>query len=42
MLNAGCDAILSTFIITGTQIMYENFLEDADDILNTRETTGLY
>ena len=42
MLNAGCDAIQSTFLITDNQIMYETFLEDINNILNTGEITNLY
>ncbi len=42
MLNAGCDAIPSTFLITDNQIMYETFLEDINNILNTGEITNLY
>jgi dynein heavy chain, axonemal len=42
MLNSGCDAVPTTFLMTDTQIMYENFLEDINNILNTGEITGLY
>ena len=42
MLDAGCDGIKSTFLMTDTQIMYESFLEDINNILNTGEITNLY
>lgn len=42
MLQAGCDQIKTTFILTDTQIMYESFLEDVNNILNTGEITNLY
>lgn len=42
MLNSGCDAIPNTFLITDNQIMYETFLEDINNILNTGEITGLF
>jgi dynein heavy chain len=42
MLDAGCDEIQNTFIITDTQIMHESFLEDINNILNTGEITNLY
>ena len=32
----------TTFILNDTQIMYESFLEDINNILNTGEITGLY
>lgn len=42
MLQAGCDNKKSTFLLTDTQIMYESFLEDVNNILNTGEITNLY
>lgn len=42
MLDAGCDGKPSTFLMTDTQIMYESFLEDINNILNTGEITNLY
>ena len=42
MLDCGCDNALSTFLMTDTQIMYETFLEDINNILNTGEITNLY
>ena len=42
MLEAGCDDVRSTFLFTDTQIMYESFLEDINNILNTGEITNLY
>ena len=42
MLDCGCDNMLSTFLMTDTQIMYESFLEDINNILNTGEITNLY
>jgi len=42
MLKAGIDAEPSTFMITDTQISYESFLEDINNILNTGEITNLY
>lgn len=42
MLNSGCDAIPNTFLMTDNQIMYETFLEDINNILNTGEITNLY
>lgn len=42
MLVAGCEAKHTTFIMTDTQIMYESFLEDVNNILNTGEITNLY
>ena len=32
----------TTFILNDTQIMYESFLEDINNILNTGDITGLY
>jgi dynein heavy chain len=42
MLSAGCDAEMTTFVLTDTQIMYESFLEDVNNLLNTGEITNLY
>ena len=42
MLIAGCEEKPTTFILNDTQIMYESFLEDINNILNTGEITGLY
>jgi dynein heavy chain len=42
MLSAGCDGRKTTFILADTQIMYESFLEDINNILNTGEITNLY
>jgi len=42
MLESGCDAVQNTFLMTDTQIMYESFLEDLNNILNTGEITNLY
>jgi dynein heavy chain len=42
MLVAGCEEMPTTFILNDTQIMYESFLEDINNILNTGEITGLY
>ena len=42
MVVAGCQAKHTTFIMTDTQIMYESFLEDVNNILNTGEITNLY
>ena len=42
MLIAGCDNKPQTFLLTDTQIMYESFLEDINNILNTGEITNLY
>jgi len=42
MLNSGCDAVTNTFLMTDNQIMYETFLEDINNILNTGEITNLY
>jgi dynein heavy chain len=42
MLDAGCDGVQCTFLMTDTQIMYESFLEDINNILNTGEITNLY
>ena len=42
MLDSGCDALQNTFLMTDTQIMYETFLEDINNILNTGEITNLY
>lgn len=42
MLEAGCDGRQCTFLMTDTQIAYESFLEDINNILNTGEITGLY
>ena len=42
MLIAGCEEKPTTFIFNDTQIMYESFLEDINNILNTGEITGLY
>jgi dynein heavy chain len=42
MLFAGCDGRKTTFILTDNQIMYESFLEDINNILNTGEITNLY
>ena len=42
MIESGCDARGTTFILTDTQIMHEAFLEDVNNILNTGEITNLY
>jgi len=42
MLIAGCEEHPTTFILNDTQIMYESFLEDINNILNTGDITGLY
>ena len=42
MLDAGCKNKLTTFIMTDTQIMHDQFLEDVNNILNTGEITNLY
>lgn len=42
MLDAGCEGTPCTFLMTDTQIMYESFLEDINNILNTGEITNLY
>jgi dynein heavy chain, axonemal len=42
MLDCGCEGLPSTFLMTDTQIMYESFLEDINNILNTGEITNLY
>ena len=42
MLPSGCDAKDTTFVLNDTQIMYESFLEDVNNILNTGEITNLY
>ena len=42
MLIAGCEAKPTTFILNDTQIMYESFLEDINNLLNTGDITGLY
>ena len=42
MLIAGCDNKPQTFLLADTQIMYESFLEDINNILNTGEITNLY
>lgn len=42
MLKSGCEAKPTTFLLTDTQIMYESFLEDVNNILNTGEVTNLY
>ena len=42
MLVAGTEESATTFILNDTQIMYESFLEDINNILNTGDITGLY
>ncbi len=42
MLVAGTEESATTFILNDTQIMYEFFLEDINNILNTGDITGLY
>lgn len=42
MLYSGCECKDATFILNDTQIMYESFLEDVNNILNTGEITNLY
>lgn len=42
MLIAGCLQKPTTFILNDTQIMYESFLEDINNLLNTGDITGLY
>lgn len=42
MLISGCEEKPTTFIMNDTQIMYESFLEDINNILNTGDITGLY
>ena len=42
MLPAGCEDSPTTFIMNDTQIMYESFLEDINNLLNTGDITGLY
>ena len=42
MLIAGCEEKSTTFILNDTQIMYESFLEDINNILNTGDITNLY
>lgn len=42
MKISGCFARPTTFILNDTQIMYESFLEDINNILNTGDITGLY
>lgn len=42
MIKAGCEMKPATFIMTDSQIMYESFLEDINNILNTGEITGMY
>jgi len=42
MLETGCDSLPQTFLMTDTQISYESFLEDINNILNTGEITNLY
>ena len=37
MLDAGCDGTQCTFLMTDTQIMYESFLEDINNMLNSGE-----
>ena len=42
MLVTGCQEKPTTFILNDTQIMYESFLEDINNLLNTGDITGLY
>lgn len=42
MLIAGCEEKPTTFILNDTQIMYESFLEDINNLLNTGDITNLY
>jgi dynein heavy chain len=42
MLPSGCEGKDTTFVLNDTQIMYESFLEDVNNILNTGEITNLY
>ncbi len=42
MLIAGCEEKPTTFIMNDTQIMYESFLEDINNLLNTGDITNLY
>lgn len=42
MLECGLRGKQITFIMTDTQIIDENFLEDINNVLNTGEITNLY
>lgn len=41
-LESGCKGIPYTFLLSDTQIIYESFLEDINNILNTGDITNLY
>lgn len=42
MLSTGCLRKSSVFLLADTQIIYEQFLEDVNCILNTGEISELY
>lgn len=42
MMKCGCTGEQVTFLMTDTQIINENFLEDVNNVLNTGEITNLY
>ena len=42
MMECGLKGKSITFLMTDTQIVNENFLEDINNILNTGEVTNLY
>lgn len=42
MMECGATGKQITFMMTDTQIVNENFLEDINNVLNTGEITNLY
>ncbi len=42
MLVASCQGLHKLFLLNDTQIVYESFLEDINNVLNTGEITNLY
>jgi dynein heavy chain len=42
MMDCGLQGKQITFLMTDTQIVNENFLEDINNVLNTGEITNLY
>lgn len=42
MMDCGLTGKNITFLMTDTQIVNENFLEDINNVLNTGEITNLY
>lgn len=42
LLNSGCDRKPNVFLLTDTQIVHEQFLEDINCVLNTGEIVDLY